>query len=629
MADPSQFKLLRERRFLPFFLTQALGAFNDNVFKNALVILVAFLTVGFTKEDVNLYTNLIAGLFISPFLLFSATSGQLSDKYDKARLAQIVKLLEVTIMLVASIGFLYRNIPLLMTMVFMMGLHSTLFGPLKYGLLPQVLNERELVGGNGLVEMATFLAILLGTIAGSGLIKLEHHGELAVALTAIGIAVVGLISAFNMPRIPPVDPDLKINWNLFTETWSNLRHIGSNRPLFLSCLGISWFWFFGSIYLIQLPNYTKEILGGDSNVYIFILTLFSVGIGIGSILCEKLSGHKVEIGLVPFGSIGMTLFGMDLYFAYPVASTVHDLNVNAFLTQPGAWRLLIDLILMAIFSGFFIVPLFALIQSRSEPSRRSRVIAANNILNALFMVVASGLSALLLNKAGFSIPQLFLATALMNAVVAIYIYTLVPEFLMRFLSWILINTLYRIRLHNLEQIPEDGPAVIVCNHVSFMDALIISGSVKRPIRFVMYYKIFNIPLLSFIFRTAKAIPIAGAKEDAEMMQKAFDTVDAELAMGNLVCIFPEGAITRDGDIHPFRRGVEQIIARRPVPVVPLALRGLWGSIFSRRDSALRRMRLPRRFRAPLELVAESPVAAAEVTASFLEQKVRELRGDKA
>lgn len=629
MAEHNQFQLLGERRFLPFFLTQALGAFNDNVFKNALVILVAFLAVNLTKEDINLYTNLIAGLFISPFLLFSATSGQLSDKYDKARLAQLVKLLEIAIMLVASVGFIYQNIPLLMAMVFMMGLHSTLFGPLKYGLLPQVLNERELVGGNGLIEMATFLAILLGTITGSALIKIENTGALWVAITTVGIAIIGLVSALRMPRAAPVDSTLKINWNPFTETWKNLRYIRSNRTLFLSCLGISWFWFFGSIYLVQLPNYTKEILGGNSNVYIFTLTLFSIGIGFGSMLCEKLSGHKVEIGLVPFGSIGMTLFGIDLYFAYPGVSSARDLTLQAFIDQPGIWRVLVDLVFMAVFSGFFIVPLFALIQSRSEPSRRSRVIAANNILNALFMVVAAGLSAVLLNKAGLSIPQLFLATAVMNSLVAIYIYTLVPEFLMRFLSWILINALYRIKLHNLENIPEEGPAVLVCNHVSFMDALIISGAVRRPIRFVMYYKIFNIPILSFIFRTAKAIPIAGAKEDATMMQKAFDSVDAELAAGNLVCIFPEGALTRDGNIDRFRSGVEQIISRRSVPVVPLALRGLWGSVFSRHDTALGRSRLPRRFRAPIELISGKAVSASMATAASLEQRVRELRGEQA
>jgi len=371
------------------------------------------------------------------------------------------------------------------------------------------------------------------------------------------------------------------------------------------------------------------VIGGDSTVYPFLLAVFSLGIGIGSLLCERLSGHKVEIGLVPFGSIGMTLFGADIHFARPELATVQDLLLAALLVQPWIWRVLADLLLMAIFSGFFIVPLFALIQTRSDPARRSRVIAANNILNALFMVVAAGLSALLLNAAGLSIPQLLLATALMNAVVAIYIYTLVPEFLMRFLSWILVNTLYRIRLEGFERIPDEEAALLVCNHVSFMDALIIGGSVRRPVRFVMYYKIFNIPLLSFIFRTAKAIPIAGYRENPELLAKAFDEVDKELAAGNLVCIFPEGGLTKDGEIAEFKTGMEKILERRPVPVVPLALRGLWGSIFSRRDSALGRARLPRRFWSRIGLAAGDPIPAAEASAAAVEVRVRALRGADA
>ncbi len=629
MADTNQFQLLRERRFLPFFLTQALGAFNDNVFKNALVILVAFLTAQLSSADVNFYTNLAAALFILPFLLFSATSGQLSDKYDKARLAQLVKLLEIVIMLVACAGFVTRNIPLLMAMLFMMGLHSTLFGPLKYGLLPQVLDERELVGGNGLIEMGTFLAILLGTILGSTLIRAESLGAWLVGGATISFAVIGLICALAMPRAAPVDPQLKINWNPFSETWRNLGYIRSNRTIFLSCLGISWFWFYGSIYFTQLPNYTKEVLGGDPGVYTLILTLFSIGIGLGSILCERLSGHKVEVGLVPFGSIGMTVFGADLYFAHPTSSGQLALGVSAMLSQPHIWRVLVDLVLMAIFSGFFIVPLFALVQARSDPARRSRVIAANNILNALFMVVAAGLSGVLLNKAGLSIPGLLLATALLNAAVAIYIYTLVPEFLLRFIDWLLINTLYRIRPQGLENIPEHGPVLLVCNHISFMDPMVIMGCVRRPVRFVMYYKIFETPVIKYLFRAAKAIPIAGKKEDAALMERAFAEVDRELADGNIVCIFPEGGITRDGSIQRFRPGVERILAQRPVPVVPLALRGLWGSIFSRADSTLGRMRLPRRFWSRIELVAGAAIAPADVTAELLEAKVRALRGDAA
>ena len=324
------------------------------------------------------------------------------------------------------------------------------------------------------------------------------------------------------------------------------------------------------------------------------------------------------------------MFGIDLYFARPNPATYKpDLEPLAFLAAHGNWRIAMDLAVIGLFAGFYIVPLFALVLSRAERSQLSRIIAGNNILNALFMVVASVLSGVLLNVSHLSIPQLFLSAALMNAVVAIYIYTLVPEFLLRFVDWILINTLYRVETKGLENIPEEGPAILVCNHVSFMDPLIILGSVRRPVRFVMYYKIFNIPIVKNVFRAAKAIPIAGAKEDPEILQRAFDEVDKELAAGHLVCIFPEGAITRDGTIQTFRPGVEKALERRPVPVVPMALRGLWGSIFSRRHSALGRMRLPRRFRSRIELVVAEPIPAQLAKAPVLEAKVREMRGDAA
>jgi 1-acyl-sn-glycerol-3-phosphate acyltransferase len=398
--------------------------------------------------------------------------------------------------------------------------------------------------------------------------------------------------------------------------------------VFNSVLGISWFWFFGGVFTMQLPNYTKIFLGGTESVSILVLALFSIGVGAGSLLCEKLSGRRVEIGLVPFGSIGLTLFGVDLYFARPDAATLHELSAFGFLAAPGSWRIVADFILVGVFAGFYIVPLFALVQSRAPRSELSRVIAGNNIINALFIVAAAAFG-IGLGAAGLSIPQIFLVAAILNAAVAIYIYTLVPEFLMRFLSWMIVSLLYRIRVEGGENVPEEGPAVLVANHVSFMDPLIVTAATRRPPRFVMYYRIFNIPVLRFIFRTAKAIPIAGRKEDEALMERAFAEVDQTLADGGLVCIFPEGGITRDGGILPFRPGIERIVAARPVPVVPIALRGLWGSVFSRKDSALGRMRLPRRFRARIEVAIGPPVPPEGATAAELEARVRALRGTMA
>jgi 1-acyl-sn-glycerol-3-phosphate acyltransferase len=624
MSDQSQFSLLRKRRFAPFFATQALGAFNDNAFRASMIMLITF-HLGLSTEQSNFYAMIAPAIFILPFFLFSASAGQIAEKFEKTRLIRYVKLFEIAAMGVAVYAFHAHQVWLLFVVLFLMGLHSTMFGPIKYAILPQALEQKELVGGNGLVEMGTSLAVLIGMMAGGSLMALGGVGETAASILVVGVALVGYLTARAIPPAPATAPNLKFNWNLFSETVRVTRYVTRDRTIFNAILGISWFWFFGTVFTAQLPAYTQVFLGGGEGVLNLTLALFSVGVGIGSLLCERLSGHKVEIGLVPFGSIGMTLFAVDLYFARPLAATLAGLGAWEFVLAPGSVRVIIDLVLIGLFAGLFIVPLFALVQSRTDRSELSRVIAGNNILNALFMVVSAGLG-LGLTALGLSIPQIFLVVAILNAAVAIYIYTLVPEFLMRFLSWILVNTLYRIRTEGLDHIPEEGPALLVCNHVSYMDALIVAGSVRRPARFVMYHKIFNIPVLSFIFRTARAIPIAGAKEDPELLERAFDAIDAALAEGELVCLFPEGGLTADGEIATFRPGVERILARRPVPVVPLAIRGLWGSIFSRRDSRRGRARLPRRFWSRLVFVAGPPVAPEQASAEELERRVRELRG---
>ncbi|MFO1495038.1 MAG: MFS transporter [Lysobacterales bacterium] len=628
MSAHSQFSLLTERRFLPFFLSQSLSAFNDNVFKQGLVALVVFVGAIDVGMPASTFSLLAGALFIAPFFLFSALGGQLADKYDKARLAAWIKGLEVLLMAVAAGGFLLKNAAMLLAVLFMLGLQATLFGPLKYAILPQVLKDEELTGGNGLIESATMVSILLGTIAGTTMVALPSGGLQLISAVGLVIAVIGWLAALAMPRLPAVAPDLRINYNPLSSTWTSLKFLRENRTVFLSCLGISWFWFFASMYFLILPSYVREVIGGSTAVYTLLLTLFSIGTGVGALLCELLSRRKVEIGLVPFGSIGMTVFGLDLYLALPVASGLHELGIGAFLATGYGWRLVIDLVLMAIFSGFFIVPLFALIQQRSAPSHRSRVIGANNILNAIFMVAASLLGWALMNGLGLTLPQVLLVTALCNAVVAIYIYTLVPEFLLRFIAWILMNLLYRVRIRGLDAIPEEGPALLVCNHISYVDALVVMGSVPRPVRFVMYYKIFDMPVARQVFRWAKAIPIAGAKEDPVLMERAFAEVSRELRDGNLVCIFPEGGLTRDGEIAPFRPGMERILKQDPVPVIPMALQGLWGSVFSRRNAVLKQARIPRRFWSRVGFVVGAP-RPAESTAATLEADVRALRGDAA
>jgi len=623
----SQFTLLGRRRFAPFFWTQALGAFNDNAFRNALVMLVAY-QMGLSDHAASLYTNLAPALFIIPFFLFSATAGQLAEKFEKTRIIRWVKLFEIAAMLVAAAGFYTHHLELLLIVLFMMGMHSTMFGPIKYAILPQALKSTELVGGNGLVEMGTQLAMLIGMIAGSELMRVAGMGPLLASAVTISVAVIGYLVSRKIPLAPATAPDLKFNWNPFSETARVLGITHANRAVWNAVLGISWFWFFGTVLIAQLPIYARSTLGGDGSVYTLVLTLFSIGSGIGALLCEKMSGGRVEIGLVPLGAFGLTAFGVDLYLARHGMATVRDLNWLAFLQSTGSWRIVLDLTGIGVFAGFYVVPLFAFVQSRAPREKLSRVIAGNNIMNALLIVLAAGFG-LGLGALGLDAAQIFLAAALLNVLVAGYIFTLVPEFLMRFITWVLVNTLYRVRVDGMQQVPDDGPALLVCNHVSYMDPMLLMANLRRPTRFVMYYKIFNIPLLRFVFHTAKAIPIAGHKESPEVLQQAYDAIDAALADGELVCIFPEGGLTADGQIASFKPGVEKILARRPVPVVPMALRGLWGSVWSRRDSKLHRARLPRRFRARVELVVDTPLAPADATVATLETRVRELRGEQA
>lgn len=622
----SQFSLLAKRRFAPFFWTQALGAFNDNAFRNAMVMLVAF-QMALPDAQVSLYTNLAPALFILPYFLFSATAGQLAEKFEKTRIIRFVKLFEIAAMGIAAIGFFTHHVSLLLVVLFLMGVHSTVFGPIKYSILPQALERSELVGGNALVETGTQLAMLTGMILGNSLMLIAGYGTLAASLTTIAIACAGYVVSRSIPTAPATAPGLRFNWNPFSETWRVLRITHEDRAVFNAVLGISWFWFFGTVMIAQLPNYTRHTLGGDGSVNTLVLTLFSLGTGIGSLLCEKLSAKRVEIGLVPMGAFGLTVFAVDLFFARPLVAPGAGLGWLAFAGTPGAWRVMLDLTMIGAFAGFYVVPLFAFVQSRAPRERLSRIIAGNNIVNALLICVASGFG-IGLTALGLDVPTIFLITGIVNVAVAVYIFTLVPEFMMRFITWVLVRTLYRVHVDGLKHVPDEGAALVVCNHVSFMDPLILMANVRRPMRFVMYYKIYNLPILRFVFRTAKAIPIAGRNEDPALMERAFERVDEALANGEVVCIFPEGGITRDGTIQNFRPGVDRILARRPVPVVPLALRGMWGSIFSRRDSALRRARIPRRFWSRIELVGGTPLPAGDANAAVLEARVSELRGDK-
>ncbi|MDM0115763.1 MFS transporter [Variovorax sp. J22R133] len=583
-AHANQFALLGQRRFAPFFWTQFAGAANDNLFKFAFTVMVTYqLRVSWMAPAMAGLA--IGALFILPFLLFSATAGQLTDKFDKTKMIRFVKNLEIVIMLIAAWGFVRADAAVLLGCVFLMGLHSTLFGPVKFALLPQVLDQHELTGGNGMVEMGTFVAILLGQVAGGLLVALPNIGHATVAIGCVLLALVGRGVAQAIPAAPATDPGLTINWNPISETWRNLKLAHQNVVVFRSLLGISWMWFFGAVFLSQFPSFAKEVLHGDEQVASLLLVVFSVGIGIGSLLCESLSRRMVDIGLVPLGAIGMSVFAIDLYFASRGLPVVAQMGLGTFLAQPAHWRVMADLGLLSLFAGVYSVPMYALIQLRSQPTHRARIIAANNILNALFMIGSSVIAGLLL-KAGFSIPQIFLITGIANAVVAFYIFMLVPEYLLRFVSWVLSRLVYRFEVRGGDHIPTEGAALLVCNHVSFVDAVLMMAASPRPIRFLMDHRIFRVPVLGWLFKMVKAIPIAPQKEDAAAYERAFEQAAQVLREGDLLAIFPEGGITKDGTLQPFKGGVKKILDRAHaeglvVPVVPMALTNLWGSFFSR------------------------------------------------
>lgn len=627
MSSENQFGLLKTKRFAPFFWTQFLGAMNDNVFKNGMVILMTFGGLTLAGMKTELLVNAAGAIFILPFVLFSAFAGQLADKCEKAMLIRMTKWLELAIMCVGAIGFMTQNLALLFSMLFLMGLQSTLFGPVKYAILPQALKEDELIGGNGIVESGTFVAILLGTIAGGVLVALKPSGPTFTAVVCIVLAIAGYIASRSIPSAPATDPGLKLNWNPMTETWNNIKIGSKNIVVWRSMLGISWLWFYGAMLLNQFPAMSKDVLSGNEEVATLLLAVFAVGVAIGSLLCERLSGRRVEIGLVPLGSIGMSVFAIDLYFATRGMQPTAQMGVGTFLSNTANWRVLFDLFMLSVSGGLFSVPMYALIQERAEPSHRSRVIAANNIMNAIFMVASALLAMFLINAFGFDVPKLILTIGILNAVVALYIYSLTPEFLLRFVCWIIVSLSYKVKTKGLENIPHAGPVIIVANHVSYVDALVISAAVRRPLQFVMDHNIFKTPGLGWIFRQMKAIPIAGVKEDPAKMEEAFARVRKALADGDAVAVFPEGKLTATGEMNAFRPGIERIVKETGAPVVPLALRGLWGSFFSRAKDG-KAFRKFRGFFNNVEVEVGALVPAEAVSAKLLEERVLAMRGEQ-
>lgn len=626
----SIYRTLVNPRFGPLFWTQFFGALNDNFFKTALVVLISYHGVSVWGLPPEQVVALASGIFILPFFLFSGISGTISDSFEKAHIARFTKWFEVVIMFVACFGFSTHSFGFLMAALFFMGLHSTIFGPVKYSIIPELIEPKELTAGNALVETGTFIAILVGTVLGGTAAALDDPTPV-LAFGLIGVAVIGVFTSYKIPKVGALEPHRPIPRNPFHGIFKLHGIIRRDRTVFNSCIGISWFWFVGAVILSILPVMTKNTLHASEGVVSIFLALFTIGVALGSVICERLSYEKVELGLVPIGSLGMSLFMFDWaqvlirFSQNPVIIALSPdslVSIRDFFLLTDSWRISFDLFMVALFGGLYTVPLYTLIQERSERKIRSRIVAANNIMNSAFMVVSA---VLLMACYQFkrSFTEILILFSTLNIIVSFYIYFKVPEFTLRLLSYILARCIYRIDITGHHHIPKEGPALLICNHVSFIDWLVIMAMVKRPVRFVIYYKYAQIFGLRYLFHHAGGIPIAARSEDSQIFTKAFQLVSQDLKDGKVICIFPEGGITRDGKLQAFKKGVEHIIKADPVPVIPMALGNLWGSIFSFRHG-YPFYSLPRDIWEPVTLKINEPILAKDVTAAHLERVVREM-----
>jgi len=586
----NQFDLLKTRRFLPLFITQFLGAFNDNVFKNALVILITYVTAEKAGFNPQIMITLAAGIFILPFFLFSATAGQLADKYEKVFLIRIIKLVEILLMIGATVGFMMDSVGFLMTVLFLMGTQSTFFGPIKYGILPEKIKQDELIGGNGLIEAGTFVSILVGTILGS-LLVLTESGVLLISAMIIGVAILGWVSSFYIPEGKPASPELKVDYNFIKETWVIVSHSRRSREIFLSILGISWFWLVGATFLAQFPTYAKNIIGGNEQVVTLFLIMFTVGVGVGSLLCNQMLKGEVEATFVPLGIIGVSLFTVDLYFA----SQQSFINIGEeligaaeFLSHLSSWRILGDMFMVSICSGIYIVPLYAIIQSRSEPAHRSRTIASNNVLNALFMVI-SAVGTMVMLALGFDVTQVFLTVALLNTAVAVYACQLLPAALLKSLLYWIFNALYKVEIRGMENYRaiQKEKIIIVANHLSYLDAALIATYFPSKLTFAINTQVAKHWLVKPFINLVKTFPLDPTKP------MATKSLIESIQDNTHVVIFPEGRITVTGALMKVYEGSGMVADKSEAHILPVRIDGAQYTPFSRLKGKIRTRWFPK------------------------------------
>lgn len=601
---------LTHPRFRGMFWAQFFGALNDNVFKNALVILVLYhgWTVG--NLPANEFAVMAGIVFIAPFLLFSAWGGQLADRMSKDTLVRILKNAEIAIALLALAGLLTGQSPVLLVALFGFATHSALFGPVKYAILPDLLEPEELLSGNAVVESGTSLAILLGTMIGG---ILAAYSPASVAVAVLAIALAGRIAAIFIPSVRPQGESFNRSW------WSANREALSltwqTTPMLLTVLGVSWFWLFGAVCLTLLPIYSREVLNGTEGVTTLLLAAFSVGVGIGSQLCEKLSAGRMELGWVPLGSLGMTVFCLDL--GLQDFSSSAQLGPWELLHSLAALRIVFDLAGIAVSSGLFIVPLYTFIQKRSADETRSRLVAGNSLWNSVF-IIAGTAAVFVAVEQQVTLPKIFVSLAILNTLVAVAAYRKLPEFVLRLYVVLICKVFYSLKVKNSKNVPQEGPCVIVANHVTLVDWLFLASGTDRPVRFVMIHTYYNLPIVHYLFKDGGAIPIGSGRSHPELLKQAFESIHQALLNDEMVIIFPEGKLTSDGQVDDFKRGIEKILERDPVPVLPMGLKGLWGTRWSKAKG--RRFH----FRPSIELVVGEVSPPEGLTAEILRDRVLEL-----
>ncbi|MFT5444558.1 MAG: MFS family permease, partial [Myxococcota bacterium] len=562
-----------EKRFAPFFWTQFLGAFTDNAFKQALVLMITF-RVTMTEAETGMLIAVASGLFILPYFLFSPLAGQIADKAEKAGIMRRVKLLEIVIMALAAAGFMMADAGVawadnyLIAILFLMGTQSTFFGPAKYSIIPQHLRDEELMQGTALVESGTFIAILTGTIVG-GILILQTPQLVGASL--ISLAVAGWLTSLKIPYAAPSNPELTIRWNWLSE-YGNLYRVASQKSsVFLSIIGISWFWFLGAMVMAQLPNFVKLFVHGDESVYIFLLSLFTLSIAAGSTLTDLLSDDSIELGMVPFGAVGLTVFSLDiglLDYSNAPAEALNIATIFSGTTDTSIIRVVVDICGMGVAGSFFIVPLYALLQHRTAPETRSQVIAANNVAGAAFMVT-SAVVVSALYAAGFSTPQLFLVLAALNAVTGSYLVFKHPEFVLRFCSWAIGMTRYRVHYEGRAGIPNNGACLVLATPTGLHDWPMISAACERSVRFAFETSAPNGLKTQILRRWFRAIPVRSEQQDAP---SAGDTIHAAFEAGEVVCLFVADSAKASAARQELVSQIGREADRMAVPTVTIAIK---------------------------------------------------------